>query len=449
MKAADVLARRLAELGARRCWGEAIPTGPDATDGWDGPALPEHVPVSSADLAVLMADAEGRIGEVDGGARLGAALLPGPTESGAILHLSSKPGGMAPLQPIGSVEEMLNALVEPDGLALPGTTALHLDFELTGEVSADVAPSEGAERQPVLTLDPSMEGLRILVIVGPGVLRAGAVEGLHDMSRAAGAGVLNTFGAKGVERWDSPWHFGTVGLQQRDLELGGLGDADVVVTSGLDPDELPGSLLAQKVVQDVHPRQLSVLLRNWGAKSDEPASRPPLYESLAAVVTPLYEDDSAPLSPARASLHLSGALGDRGMAVADAGDAGFWVARTFPTSIPNSVCVPATPAAGFAAAAALCCSLDGRPVLAVTDETGMDAEETGAVLALAEELARPVTLQVWREGGQEWSGAADHVALIHDELESDRVRVDDVPVRFSEIAELEHVAGRVSAWSEQ
>ena len=433
MKAGDVLAGRLAELGVRRCWGEQIPTNP---------SVPEHVAVSSADLAVLLADADGRIGEVDGGARLGAALLPGP-----ILHLSSKPGGMAPLQTVGSVEEMLDALVEPEGLLLPGTTALHLDFDLgaeVGEVGATAAP----ERQPVLTLDPSMEGLRLLVVVGPGVVRAGAVEGLHDMTRTAGAGVLNTWGAKGVERWDSPWHFGTIGLQERDLALGGLEDTDVVVTSGLDPVELPESLLARSVVQEVHPRQLSVLCRNWSGTAPEPAHRPRLYTVLAEAVTPLYEDSGAPLSPARASLHLSGALPERGMAVADAGEAGLWIARTFPTSIPNSVCVPATAAAGFAAAAALCCSMEERPVLAVTDGAGIDSQETGAVLALAEELGRPVTLQVWRDGGPAWTGADEHVALIGEELASDRVRVDDVPVRFSDLGRLEEVAGEVAAWPE-
>ncbi len=60
------------------------------------------------------------------------------------------------------------------------------------------------------------------------------------------------------------------------------------------------------------------------------------------VVTPRYESDAVPLTAPRASLHLSGALPERGVAVADPGRAGFWVARTFPTSIPGSVCVPAT-----------------------------------------------------------------------------------------------------------
>ncbi|MCP4434892.1 MAG: hypothetical protein GY812_05230 [Actinomycetia bacterium] len=442
MNVADLLARRLAELGVRRCWGERIPVGPDATDGFHGPALPAHVPVSSADLAVLLADADGRIGEVDGRARFGAALLPGP-----ILHLSSEPGGMAPLQTVGSPEEMLDALVDPAGLVLPGTTALHLDLELSAEVPVDTSASAVADRQPVLTLDPSMAGMRFMVVAGTGVVRTGAFDGVRSASRSLGAGVLNTWGAKGIERWDSPWHFGTVGLQQRDLELAGLDDVDVVVTSGLDDNELGAGVLAGKVVQDVHPGQLGALCARWETGGDAPAQRPPLYGALAEVITPLYEDDGAPLSPARAALHLSGALPERAMAVADAGAAGLWVARAFPTSIPNSVCVPATNAPGFAAAAALCCVLEGRPVLAVTDEPGIDSAESGAVLALAEELGAPVRLQVWREGGPAWSGAADHVALIESELAATQVGVDEVPVRLGDTAAIESVAGPVVAWT--
>ena len=73
-----------------------------------------------------------------------------------------------------------------------------------------------------MTLDPSMAALDIVAVVGPGVVRAAAVDGLSDMARKGGIGIVNTWGAKGVERWDSPFHFGTAGLQERDFELAGL-----------------------------------------------------------------------------------------------------------------------------------------------------------------------------------------------------------------------------------
>ena len=84
----------------------------------------------------------------------------------------------------------------------------------------------------------------------------------------------------------------------------------------------------------------------------------------------------------------------------------------------------------------------------MTDESGVDSAETGAVLALAEQLGRPVTIQVWREGGPAWADAAAHVALIEAELSADRVRVDEVPVRSSDLPALEGVAGPVCAWSD-
>lgn len=446
MNGAGLLAVRLSELGVQRVFGESLP-GPDP---W--PSGVTHVPVGDPDLAVLLADADGRIGEVDGAARLGAALLAGP-----ILHLSSEPGGLAPLQTVGSADEMLDALVDPPGRLLPGTSALHLDFDLTAELSEGTAATAQPEQHAVMTLDPTMAGLRLLVVVGPGVVRARAFAGLRSLSRTTGAGVLNTWGAKGVERWDSPWHFGTVGLQARDLALAGVGDVDVVITSGLDPAELPGGVVPHPVVQDVHPAQLGALCQAWSTAADPPGRRPPLYDQLASVLQPLYEHDGAPLSPARAALHLSGALPDRGMCVADPGPAGLWVARAFPTSIPNSVCVPATVTPGFAAAAALCCRLEGRPVLAVTDAGGAAELMTGAVLELADSIGTPVALQVWTEDAVPgWSSAADHVALLQDQLTVDPVssqgdtvpsRIDIVPVALGDTDALVAVAGEPAAWA--
>ncbi len=342
---------------------------------------------------------------------------------------------------------MLDALVDPPGLLSPGTSAMQLDMDLAETVPEDLVASVEPERQPVVTLDPSMADLRLVVLAGPGVVRAGAVAALGDMCTRSGAGVFNTWGAKGVLRWDSPWHFGTIGLQQRDVELAELDGFDIVITTGLDPAELPQGALSRLVVQDVHPAQLRALCGSWSAKHDPPGERPRLYPEIAAALRPLYEDDSAPLSPARAALHLSGALPDAAMAVADAGQAGFWVARAFPTSIPNSVCVPARRAPGFAASAALVCELEGRGVLAVTDEEGFDAPETGAVLAFAENAGAPVALQVWRDSGPSWESSADHVNLIEAELAAERVRVDDVAVRFEALEVLEAVAGSVSAWT--
>lgn len=429
---ADLLERRLRQLGVQRVYGAPL-------------AGLTHVLVDDVDLAVLLADADGRLGHHDGSGRLGAALLDGP-----ILHLSSEPGGLAPMQTVRDLDELAEALAEPAGIGVPGTTALHLDLDLSAVVPDDATLDRPPTREPVTTLDPSLASLDLVVVVGPGVVRESSVEELGSFARTAGIGILNSWGAKGVERWDSAFHFGTAGLQARDMELGGVESADIVIVSGLDPDETPLASLGNLVVQEVPPRHLGALAHRWTPARSLP-ERPPLYETVASVVTPLYESDGVPLSAPRASLHLSGALPDGGVVVADPGPAGFWIARTLPTSYPGSVCVPATQAEGFAAAAGLVCRLESRPCLAVSDQLGgIDGidDTSAAVLELAERLGVPVALQLWGPEGR-LSDSTGHVELLSAELATDVVRIDEVPVRTDDTAELERVAGPLLAWSEQ
>ncbi len=426
---ADLLEERLRSLGVARTYGAAL-------GGLD------HVPVDDPDLAVLLADADGRIGHWDGSGRLGAALLDGP-----ILHLSSSPGGVAPLQRVTSAQELVDALAEPIGIATPATMALHLDVDLDQRVDGAVTPSAPPHREPVLTLDPAMASLRIVVLAGPGVVRSNSVDGLTQFARTGGYGIVNSWGAKGVERWDSPFHFGTAGLQSRDLALAGLPEADVIIATGLDPDETPFEQLGHWVVQEVLPGQLGALAHGWSTNRTLP-ERPPLYATIAEVVTPMYESDAVPLTAPRAALHLSGALPDRGVVVADPGAAGFWIARTLPTSFPGSVCVPATFTPGFAAAAALVCRLEGRPCLAVSDQVGgIDGidDTSAAVLELAEGLDRPVALQLWGPEGNLASSTA-HVELLAEVLEPSAVRIDEVPVVVDDLDAIEAAAGELVAW---
>lgn len=428
VKLAELLETRLRSLGVSRVYGSDL-------------GGLEHVAVDDPDLAVLLADADGRIGHWDGSGRLGAALLDGP-----ILHLSSRPGGLAPLQRVTSAVELFDALADPPGMILPGTLALHLDLDLDQDVSPEVAQREPV-RRPVMKLDPSMASLRMVVVVGPGVVRTGSVDGLKEMARTSGFGVVNSWGAKGVERWDSPFHFGTAGLQERDLELADLASADVVIVSGVDPAELSLDSFQSLLVQEVPPTHLGALTAGWKPARKLP-ERPPLYDVISSVVTPMYESAAVPLTGPRAALHLSGALPERGVVVADPGAAGFWIARTLPTSFPGSVCVPATFIAGFAAAAALVCALEKRPCLAVSDQIGSVEgidETSAAILELAEGLGLPVALQLWGPDGHLDSSTA-HVEMLSASLETDQVRIDEVPVDVENVQALEAVAGELTAW---
>ena len=199
-------------------------------------------------------------------------------------------------------------------------------------------------------------------LVGPGVLPH--VEGVRALAERLGVVAINTWGAKGVFRWDSPYHGGTAGLQARDFELAGLGEVDVLVTSGLDPAEVtrrPWEGRAEVV--DVDPAGLAAFGETWPHPPAAPTP-PRLYTDLAAVVGPLYTDPATPAARARA---LSLGLAPGGVVVAPPGLVGFWVARTWPTVEPGSVIVPATTEPGRAECAAREAAAEGRPVLFVTD----------------------------------------------------------------------------------
>lgn len=300
-------------------------------------------------------------------------------------------------------------------------------------------------------LSPPARDQRTAVVVGPGVVRARRVENLGTFAAATGLAVVNTWGAKGVFRWDEPHHGGTAGLQRDDFALAGVDDADVVITSGLDPDECPALLLDRDRTVDVDPHHLGAAAQGWPTPPTPPV-RPVLYERLAAVVGPMYTSEADPPPPPR----VVSALAGRGLVAADSGPAGFWVARTFPTTAPGSVLIPARDRPGWAAAVAVAAATitarsgagsgpygpygdrympqkRGAGVVAVT--TAPLDDETTELLALARAAGLAVTVQVWTD-----PEAAPPPPV------GEGVAVEPVVVDWSAIDALVAVAGPVVAW---
>lgn len=413
----EVIADALRELGTIRIFGHALGDR-------------DHVEVAHSDLALLLADADGRLG--DG---WGAAFL-----DGQLLHLSSQPGGTAHPRTITSVEGFVAALVEIELDRTPRTFAFELDLDLARPIDDDTEFASRPDGGVLVTLSPSLAGLRIVAIVGPGVSR-GETPALRELAAKGGIGVFNTWGAKGVLRWDSPFHFGTIGLQERDLELAGLDDVDLFLLSGLDPEELGVDTFASRLVQEVAPWQLGALLADWPRAHREVGDRPPLYGSVSSVVTPMYEASTGPITPPRAALQLSGAAPDDAVVVADAGVAGFWIARTFPTGHPGSVIVPALDQPGFAAAAAVVAGLAARPCVAVVD--GPPDDSTLMVLEEAARLSVAVSVQSWVPGSTQ---PDEHVAMCERGF-GGGANLDVVGVDDSCIEAMVAEFGAVTAWA--
>lgn len=422
------LAGALAALGVRRTVGLDL--------GLTGEGLP-HIDVEDPDLAVLLADADGT---VNGG--LGAAVL-----AGQLLHLSSLPGGTAYPDTVGSAEELLDTLAAIDPM-MPATTALHLDLDLGQDVPSDLSVTGEPERQMAFQLSPSMQGARLAVVAGVGVVRADATFALAGFAERLGVPVLNTPMAKGVFRWNSPYHAGTCGLQARDPELGGLNSAQVVILAGVGEDELPSRPTGNVVELD--PRQLSLAAEGWTAPDGGPAARPPLYDALAAIIGPAYESEGSPLSAPRAALHLSGAAPDHAVAVAEADLVGFWVGRAFPTATAGSVVIPTTPLPGFAAAGALMARLAGRPAVGVRAGSA-SGELEAATLALAERLGVGVAVQAWSPDAPRLS-ADDHARATEEDYRrvgaaATGSAVRQVAVAVDDLDAIVEVAGAPVAWA--
>ena len=416
-----VLGQCLRAAGVHRVFGHPV-------DGLAG------VTVRDDALAALLADAAGHLGPTPG-----AALL-----SDRRLRVSSRPGGGAVPITIDEPAELVPAVSHACAIAagpVPATAELSLALDLD-------APGHEAGQPPRPGTEPDRapggpgSAASVAVLAGPGVIRTGHLDGIRAFAAGAGLGVANTWGAKGMFAWDSPHHLGTCGLQADDFALLGFGDVDLLVATGLDPDEAPEArwALAPHVV--VAPEHLGAVGRDWaGAEVSGPPNR--LYPRLAAVVQRLSPSSQVPLSPARAVADLRAALPPGGVITADPGLAGLWIARTFPTTDARSIGVPATVAPGYAAAAALVARLDGRPAIAVT--TAAADSMTARVLELAAVLGLGFPLELWADEGR-LTNADDHCVDVRSALDQMRVTRLTVPVDATHTDELVAVAGEVVAW---
>jgi hypothetical protein len=286
---------------------------------------------------------------------------------------------------------------------------------------------------------------RVVVLAGPAVIDDGSIDGLRALADAGNVGVANTWGAKGVFGWDSPRHLGTCGLQERDFELLGFGDVDVIVTTGLAADESPRERFALAPTVDIAPSDLAAHAGRVRATSS-PENL--LYPRLAAVAQPGYTSTKVPLHPARAVADLGTVLPAGGLLTAEPGIAGLWVARTFPTppltpGAPRRVVVRSVHAAGAACRDAVMAARSGRPAIFVTASEPDPA--TADELERAGEAGVDLAVVVWGETGR-LRAVDDHVTRLHEALRSHGVTRVDVPVAIEDTRLLVEAAGGVVAW---
>lgn len=444
----DLLGRCLSAIGVERV--VCPPVAGHTVRGGGLRKIVEGNPV----LAALIADGDGRVGPA-----AGCAVFEGPH-----LRITTAVGATPTEIAVAVPDDLPGAIAEAGLIVNAGagaTVVLRLGFPITESASEGlVMPSAETVTGVSAALPAIPARAHTVVLAGPGVVRAGAVDGLRAFAAATGFAVANTWGAKGVFEWNSPHHMGTVGLQERDFELLGFADVDLVVATGVDPSEAGDrSRWALSDVVEVDPRHLAELARSW---PHAPATIRPndFLSRMSAVCQPLFVDDRFPMSPGRAVAEIRATMGPGHIVVADPGPAGFWVARTFSTIELGSVVVPSMVAPGIAAAAAIACGTRTPRTPAVAVSTGPVDRTTLLAIDCARRIDAPLVLEVWchsetgpsGEGSTGVSGAVRVTSIEHhrDVLlaagAKRGVTVIEVPVDFSDLARLEAVAGPVVAW---
>ncbi len=316
-------------------------------------------------------------------------------------------------------------------------------------------PSSTWSEVPSGSLRQIHQAERPLLLVGPGVVTAGAVPGLQALAAAADLGVLNTWGAKGVFDWRSRHHWATVGLQRDDLHIGGADDGDLVLLCGIDVDELPRlapdeeRFAATTETQSVPPAWLAPLAEAW-RRSDGRLEMPPLRAGLAEVTQRGWTRTTAPLAPTKVTQHYAEALAGGGFVAAAPGRAGYWVARTFATTSLGGARVPARrQPVGLALACAIVAGpRPGRRRPLVVADGPLDpstAEVHALLFEVADRLRVPVALELWDPDGARLA-ADEHQNRLAAQLASPRSSVASLATDRTQLDEMIEVAGPVTAW---
>jgi hypothetical protein len=375
----------------------------------------------------------------------------GPTAAamleGGIVRVPGSEAGEPARLVISDAADLLDATPHVGRGSAGSGLEMRLDLDLD-RPAPDLPPSgwvepRWSEPDPVAR-DRLDRASSVVVLAGPGVVTRGAVTALHAFASAGRLGVINTWGAKGMFHWSSRHHWATAGLQDQDFALAGLDRAELVIAVGVDEREAPSRFWRQYPHLVVDPDQLGPLAERWRGPSGW-LDLPPLRIRLAGVTQAGWSSGSKPVMPTRVTMHYGQSLAAGGLVAADAGNAGYWVARTFATTELRAACVPPATTPGWAAACVLVSRIADplRPALAVL--SGALDDHTRSVIDVASGLGIAVGVEVWSPDG-ETIGPDEHLARLGTLTDSRVGGVVSLATDEHQIDEMVEAAGEVRAW---
>ncbi|MDO8586959.1 MAG: acetolactate synthase large subunit [Armatimonadota bacterium] len=311
----------------------------------------------------------------------------------------------------------------------PGPTHI----EIPGEVAAQPTAGAPLTRMPIEYPRPGQDVVRRaadiiasarqpMIVAGNGVVRRRAAADLRAFAAAIGIPVANTFMSKGVMGYANPLACLTIGLQNRDYEMCGLADADVVIAVGYDMvevaprfwnpeknkriihvDTLPAEvdehyIPAVEIVSEIGVA-LRLLTEISGARTP-PNGGSRLKATVMRELQAFTQDQSMPMKPQRILADMRRVLAGNDLVISDVGAHKLWIARMFPAEEPNSVIISngfATMGIGVPGGVAAKLAQPDTRVVVVTGDGGflMNVQE----LETAKRLRTPFVTMVWVDGG--------------------------------------------------
>jgi acetolactate synthase-1/2/3 large subunit len=261
-----------------------------------------------------------------------------------------------------------------------------------------------------------------IALAGNGAIRGQASRALRAFTQTTGIPVAETFMAKGLVDYEDPRALGTVGLQDRDYEMAGFEDADLVIAIGYDlvehspqhwnpggdkriividsvAAEIDGYFMPDvELVGDIA-HVLARLAADTKRKPAENSEPRRLRELVQGALSDAREDDHFPMRPPRVLWDIRQALGREDLLISDVGLHKLWIGRMFPAHEPGTVLIANGLAGmGFALPTAIAAKLvyPDRHVVTVSGDGGflMNCQE----LETAMRLRTAMVNIVWENG---------------------------------------------------
>ena len=260
-----------------------------------------------------------------------------------------------------------------------------------------------------------------LIMIGNGVIRAGASENVVAMAEKLGIPAATTFMAKGAMPSSHELSLGTVGLQAHDYVSCGFDRADVVICVGYDMveyhplswnpdkthkiihiDSMPAEVDENYIVETGVIGDIAIAcdqIANISTPHHNESSISALREAIVAEYKLYSEDTAFPIKPQKIIWDLKQALNDEDVVISDVGAHKMWMARMYQAEQPNTciisngfasmgIAVPGTIAAKIATPT--------KTAVAVTGDAGflMNSQEIATALM----YDTPIIILVWNDG---------------------------------------------------